>query len=95
MSVLEPQDEPADTDHEQNEEDEVAEGKTSAIRVAELFEHLFTPHSSLRHLLEDNLHGIVHRRYPGQELDNWVGATACVGQTTSSEVEERDGKVTN
>ena len=47
----------------------------------------------LCHLLENNLHAVVHRRDPCEELDYWVHAITCIGQTSGTKVEQSDGEV--
>ena len=79
MSVLEPEDEPADTCHEKGESNDICESYAFTVSVAESFEQSFAANSPLRHLLEDELDGVMHGRDPRKEGDNRVCIVTRVG----------------
>ena len=86
---------PAQQDGEDYKAKEVKKAESNCIVVAQLLENQILSYLARRHNLEHNLHAIVHRRDPREELDHWIGVISCVCKAPCSKVKEGDAQISN
>ena len=93
MPILCPKYNPAQQDGEDYKGKEVKKAKCNCIVVAQLLKNQILSYLASRHNLEHNLHAIVHRRNPREELDHWIGVITCVCKAPCSKVKQSDAQI--
>ena len=86
---------PTQQDGEDYKAKKVKKAESNCIVVAQLLKNQILSYLACRHNLEHNLHAIVHRGDPREELDHWIGVISCVCKAPCSKIKESDAQISN
>ena len=93
MPILGPYDKPAQTNWEDDKAKEIKEAKRICVVVSELLKDQLLSYLTIWDYLEHDLHAIVHRRDPREELYHWISVVACICEASCSEVKQSHAQI--